>query len=326
MTRTVAVMDSTTTTNRHTTIEQGTAMNEDRAVTNAARAHVTEYATVGNSLMTMTRQLPRRLLGIWAHPDDEAYLSAGLMARVIAAGGNVTLVTATRGEKGTDDPARFDHPEFAAFRERELEASLAELGVSDLRMLDLRDGECDLADDDAATGDLVRVMREVHPDAVVTFGPDGITNHPDHRAVSRWTTEAWRRVRSGELLYATMTHDYIAQHRKMHDELGIFAEFGPAGPASVQRSRVALECALTDFELARKRNALAAHASQTAGLAELMGEDTYRNWWRNERFRRPTVGEMARCAVPTWMQHDPRARETARSSVVPARESIGAGR
>ena len=51
--------------------------------------------------------LPSRLLAIWAHPDDEAYLSAGLMARMTDAGHEVTVVTATRGEKGTGDPSLF---------------------------------------------------------------------------------------------------------------------------------------------------------------------------------------------------------------------------
>jgi hypothetical protein len=44
----------------------------------------TAYTNVDNSLTSVSRELPRRLLGIWAHPDDEAYLSAGLMARVIS--------------------------------------------------------------------------------------------------------------------------------------------------------------------------------------------------------------------------------------------------
>ena len=44
-----------------------------------------------------------------------------------------------------------------------------------------------------------------NPDAIVTFGPDGITGHPDHRAVSQWTTAAWSRaVEPSELLYATI--------------------------------------------------------------------------------------------------------------------------
>jgi LmbE family N-acetylglucosaminyl deacetylase len=83
------------------------------------------------------------LMGIWPHPDDEAYLSAGLMARMADAGRRVTVLTLTRGEKGTSDPADFDQPHFAERRERELRASLAELGVDDVRVLDYRDGELD---------------------------------------------------------------------------------------------------------------------------------------------------------------------------------------
>ena len=67
------------------------------------------------------------LLGVWAHPDDEAYLSAGLMATVRAAGGRVAVVTATRGEHGTSDPQAWPPQRLARIRERELAASLAAL-------------------------------------------------------------------------------------------------------------------------------------------------------------------------------------------------------
>ena len=159
---------------------------------------LTAHTRVGNTPMTLHRPLPRRLLGVWAHPDDEAYLSAGLMARVAAAGGRVTVITATRGEKGTDDPDRYDSDAFGAHREAELRASLAVLGVDDVRFLDLRDGECELADPGPIVDTIARTMEEVDPDTVVTFGPDGMTNHADHIAISRWTTQAWLRRWSGE--------------------------------------------------------------------------------------------------------------------------------
>ncbi len=271
---------------------------------------VTAYTTVGNSLMKMRHPVPRRLLGVWAHPDDEAYLSAGLMARVIDEGGSVTVLTATRGEKGTDDPSRYDSDSFGSFRADELRASLARLGVTDVRFLGQRDGECDFADDISVVEDIRAVVEEVRPDTIVTFGPDGITNHPDHRAVSRWTTEAWRRAEIGELRYAALTHDHVAGYRALHDELGLFTDFGNGRPRSVGRSLIALECSLTEAELDRKRHALAAHASQTDGLAALIGEATFRNWWRDERFRAPTASEVARCELPAWIQDvRPDARE-----------------
>ncbi len=272
--------------------------------TSGTTGQATAYSMVGNVLMPLSRPLPRRLLGVWAHPDDEAYLSAGLMARVVAAGGEVTVLTATRGEKGTSDPDRYDRPEFADEREQELRASLAVLGVHDVRFLGVRDGECDLADPYTAIAAIEDVIDEVDPDAIVTFGPDGITNHPDHRAVSRWTTEAWRRRGRGELLYATMTHGYLRRHAELHDRLGIFEDFGGHGPSSVAQWCVQLECALTDHELDRKRVALAAHASQTAPLAAMMGEDTYRSWWSEETFRVPSAAEIAECPLPAWMEQD----------------------
>lgn len=267
---------------------------------------LTTNTRVGNTTMTLHRPLPERLLGVWAHPDDEAYLSAGLMARVIAAGGQVTVLTATRGEKGTDDPDRYDSDAFGAHRELELRNSLAVLGVHDVRFLDLRDGECDLADANAMVDAIAATMDEIDPDAVITFGPDGMTNHADHLAVSRWTTEAWTRrwagdagdnlltgpSSAGDLLYATVTHRFAAVNRELHDRLGIFGDFPDGRPQSVVRDLVALGCELNDGELDRKRLALSAHHSQTAGLAEMMGEQTYRSWFREETFRRPTFSEL----------------------------------
>ena len=252
------------------------------------------HTSVGNRPMPMRRALPARLLGVWAHPDDEAYLSAGLMARVVDAGGSVTILAATAGEKGTADPALYDSDEFAAFRRAELVASVAELGVTDVRFLGLRDGECDIADDDAQIRAVLDVIDDVRPDAIVTFGPDGITGHPDHRTVSRWTTRAWNRTdRTAELLYAAMTKDFLARHAELHDRLGVFEEYGRP-PASIVTSDVELGCRLTPAELDRKRRALARHASQTVGLADIIGEETYLRWWVDETFRRATARDGAR--------------------------------
>jgi LmbE family N-acetylglucosaminyl deacetylase len=241
--------------------------------------------------------LPRHVMGIWPHPDDEAYLSAGLMARMTDAGRSVTVLTLTRGEKGTSDPADCDQPHFAAHRDGELRASLAELDVHDVRVVGYRDGECDLVDPEAAISRLADVIASVGPDVLITFGPDGITGHRDHRTVSAWVTEAWRRVGGPDLLYATMSDDFVARHADLHDRIGLFAERAVDGPASYPPDQIALACELSEVELDRKRRALARHASQTGPLATLMGEDTYRRWWRTEWFRRPTEQEASSCAL-----------------------------
>ena len=245
---------------------------------------------------TTTPELSRHLLGIWPHPDDEAYLSAGLMARMTDAGHRVTVLTLTRGEKGTSDPELYDQPHFGAMRETELRASLAELGVHDLRIAGYRDGECDTVDSETAVRHIAAVIASVRPDLVVTFGPDGITGHRDHRIVSGWVTEAWRRVGRAELLYATMTDDFVADNAELHERIGLFGETVD-GPAAISRDRIAIACELTEAELDRKRRALAGHASQTAPLADVMGEDVYRRWWHTEWFRRPTAAEALSSAV-----------------------------
>jgi LmbE family N-acetylglucosaminyl deacetylase len=237
--------------------------------------------------------LPRRLLGVWPHPDDEAYLSTGLMGRMTDAGHDVTVLTVTSGEKGTSDPADFGQPHFARHREQELRDCLAVVGVEDLVLLGYLDGECAEVPDADAVAAIARVMERVQPDTVITFGPDGHTGHPDHRAVSRWTTAAWVDYGAGDLLYAALTDSFLERHADRHEVLGVFTEFGLDGPVGWPDDDVALAIDLTESELDRKRRALAGHASQTAGLAELLGEAEYRTWWRTENFRRPTDAESA---------------------------------
>ena len=234
------------------------------------------------------------LLGVWAHPDDEAYLSAVLMRRVVRAGGRVVCVTATHGEHGTDDPVAWPPDRLAPLRASELRAALAAVGVTEWRLLDHRDGGCaDLpaAATAAAVDAIAALIDDVQPDAIVTFGPDGMTDHPDHIAVSRWTTDAWLAAgRPGTLLYATTPRSFAADREEMHRRLGLFP---PGFPVTVDDDDVALSVVADEDELDAKRAALAAHASQTEPLARLMGEAAYRAWWTTESFRRPTPAELS---------------------------------
>lgn len=255
------------------------------------RSSATAHVTIGNVTTPIARSLPRRLLGVWAHPDDECYLSAGLMSRVVAAGGEVRVVCATRGELGAPSP----DSSVGVVRSDELRSSLAMLGVHDLHLLDLADGSCADADDAHMVDVVAAHVVDFAADAVVTFGPDGITGHPDHVAVSRWATAA--AASDVEVLYATMTHAFVERHRDLHEGIGLFADLPGRRPRSVATGDVALQVSLDHAELIRKRRALAEHRSQTAPLAELVGESTYFSWWRDECFRRPTRHEVERTMV-----------------------------
>ena len=96
---------------------------------------------IGRSLITNAADLGT-VLGIWAHPDDEAFLSAGLMAAARDAGRRVVCVTATLGEHGTDDPQRWPPQRLAQVRTHEARASLAALGVTEHFLLGISDGTC----------------------------------------------------------------------------------------------------------------------------------------------------------------------------------------
>jgi LmbE family N-acetylglucosaminyl deacetylase len=220
------------------------------------------------------------LLGVWAHPDDEAYLSAGLMATFRRRGDRVVVVTATAGELGTSDPELWPPHRLARLRREELRASLATLGVHELRMLDHPDGGCAAVD---GTDQIARVIDEIRPDLIVTFGPDGMTGHPDHRAVSRWTTDAWAALNSPtELWYATLTDDFHATWGPTNDSIGLWAD-QPA-PPRMPADELSCNLVLDDELLDVKNAALRAHASQCGPLIELVGATAYREWWRTESF------------------------------------------
>ncbi len=125
------------------------------------------------------------LLVILAHPDDESFPMGGTLARYAADGVPVTLLCATRGEAGIPGLP----PEMAGqVRQRELLAAAGTLGITEVRFLGYRDGQLAQADQESVVARLAAVMREIRPTAVITFGPDGITGHPDHIAIHQMTT------------------------------------------------------------------------------------------------------------------------------------------
>jgi LmbE family N-acetylglucosaminyl deacetylase len=229
--------------------------------------------------------LPRigTLLGVWAHPDDEAYLSSGLMSRVRNHGGRVVVVTATRGEHGTDDPHRWPPARLSALREQELRASLAEVGVLEHHWLHHGDGELAGVPLSAGAAELVPLIEDVAPDVIVTFGPEGMTGHADHRAISAWTTEAWRRTgRRADLWYATLTHEFHRDWGELNKRVGLWPD--DAEPPVTHASDLSVNVRLSGAMLARKHRALRAHASQTRALEDLVGPARYRDWWSTESF------------------------------------------
>ena len=223
------------------------------------------------------------VLGIWAHPDDEAYLSAGLMALARDNGQRVVCVTATRGELGTPDPVTWPADRLAADRTRELARSLDILGVTEHEWLPYRDGGCAAVPASGAVERLCAVMERVRPDTVVTFGPDGLTGHEDHRTVSAWTAIAFgRAARPGaRMLHATLAERRAARWSALTESLAIYP---PGLPVLTPAESLALDLELDPDLAQRKFRALAAQETQTAALIAALGADVYTAWVGDESF------------------------------------------
>jgi LmbE family N-acetylglucosaminyl deacetylase len=137
-----------------------------------------------------------RLLAVLAHPDDETLGVGGTLAKYAAEGCAVSLLTATRGGGGrylTFPPGHPEHPgalELGAIREAELRSAAAELGVTEVTVLDYPDKHVDRAEPHHAIAAIAGHLRRVRPDVVITFGPDGAYGHPDHIAISQFTSAA----------------------------------------------------------------------------------------------------------------------------------------
>jgi LmbE family N-acetylglucosaminyl deacetylase len=236
------------------------------------------------------------VLGIWAHPDDEALLSAGLMAAARDAGNRVVCVTATLGERGTTDPLRWPPDRLGRVRAHELRASLAALGVTEHHHLGITDGTCPAQPASAPVRDLVGIIDRVRPDTIVTFGPDGLTGHGDHQAVSGWATTARALAAPGaRLLYATTTAEFVRRWEPFRSRFDIFLADGL--PLRTPAEDLAAEFRLDDATLDRKMVALRAQASQTVDLLAALGEERVREWWSTETF---VEGETALTWTRTW--------------------------
>jgi LmbE family N-acetylglucosaminyl deacetylase len=226
----------------------------------------------------------RTILGVWAHPDDETYLSAGLMAAAVEGGQRVVCVTATRGEAGSLDLVRWPPATLASVRTRELDEALGILGVTEHHWLDYPDGGCAGVPEDEAVERIARLLDAVRPDTVLTFAPDGMTGHADHMTVSRWTSLAL--ARSGHtatrLHWATVTPAQWADMEDMFFSMGLSMGGQPDVTADADCSILA---ALDDAMLARKAAAVRAQVSQTEALTSAIAPASFAAVLGREMFR-----------------------------------------
>ena len=155
---------------------------------------------------------PKTLLFVGAHPDDETFGIGGTLAQYAAAGVKVYYACATRGEVGTADAESMKgFNSVGDMRWAELECAARVLGLAGVVHLGYRDsgmaGSPDnrhpeslaMAPLEQAAGKIVKVIRELRPEVVITHDPLGGYRHPDHIAVNRATVAAFKAAGDGSL-------------------------------------------------------------------------------------------------------------------------------
>jgi LmbE family N-acetylglucosaminyl deacetylase len=227
------------------------------------------------------------ILGVWAHPDDEAYLSAGLMARAIRNGSRVVCMTATRGEGGSMDEERWPPEKMGEIRTAELERSLEILGVTEHRWLGLPDIDMQTGLPEEGYTAVRDLVADVRPDTILTFGPEGMTGHEAHKSVSRWATEALREEGKpgARVYYACVTDEWAEEFLPIWEPFNVFL---PGTPKVVARDELAIDFPLPDALLELKVAAINAHVSQIEAILEAVGEET---WWREMSWEGFRLGE-----------------------------------
>jgi len=214
-------------------------------------------ALAAGSPFALRAQSRAPIVAIFAHPDDERVIGP-LLSRLAREGRETHLVIATDGSQGTRDFAHIPAgPELAAARTREAQCAADRLGVRKLHILGLLDGG--LASFETLgrlRGGLQAIIDSLKPAAIITFGPEGGTGHPDHRLVGDVTTQIVQgdaRYANIDLLYASLPTERLRT--------------APPAEPTVNGMAAALLTVRVPFEardLAAGREEFACHKSQYA--------------------------------------------------------------
>ncbi|MGK2963859.1 MAG: PIG-L deacetylase family protein [Gemmatimonadaceae bacterium] len=240
---------------------------------------------VAVTTVTAQAQALRPVVAVFAHPDDERIIGP-LLSRLAREGRETHLVIATDGAKGIRDFAGIPAgEELAAERVKEAECAADRLGVRRLHLLGLPDAG--LASFDALGKlrlALEAIVDSLEPAAIITFGPEGGTGHPDHRLVGNVMTQIVQgdsRFASVDLLYASLPSERLRTAPPARPTVNGMAE-----------SLLTLRVPFEDQDLAAGREAFACHRTQYT-LAEMEAVNGYlAHAWNGTVWLRPWNGTL----------------------------------
>ncbi|MFN3512832.1 MAG: PIG-L deacetylase family protein [Phenylobacterium sp.] len=207
---------------------------------------------------------PRRVLAVWAHPDDEI-TCAGTLAAMARAGAEVHLLYLTAGEAARD--TGYSPEELAEVRRGEAQAAGEVLGVRSVEVLAFPDGGLSALDPVAPKAAIARKIAEVSPDLVIGFDEKvGFYGHPDHVKAGRWLREVVEENPGSvrRLWQATLPRALIALALKL---VQAFRDHYPTEP---ERGLPAPDVAVRiSSQATAKRRLLDAHTSQAKIIADV---------------------------------------------------------
>jgi LmbE family N-acetylglucosaminyl deacetylase len=165
------------------------------------------------------------VVGVFAHPDDEAFGPGGTLAKFAKEGRDVYIICVTRGDAGDNfSDKTFD---LTAIREEELRASARKLDVKEVIFLNFKDGELSNKIYHKIAEKLQEQLEKMEPEILITLEPRGVSGHLDHIAVSFITTFVFKKLSFvKELWYYALTQDAQKVNRKY---LGEYFVYFPPG-------------------------------------------------------------------------------------------------
>ena len=226
----------------------------------------------------LTERLPV-LLAVFAHPDDETFRCGGLLALLSGRGVQVNVLCATRGEAGScGEPQICSAEELAEVRERELQCACNVLGIRPPTFLDYSDGKLSEVDQEEAIARIKAVTRNLRPQVLLTWPADGLSGHPDHKAVSRWTS----------LVFVVLAKDAEAPIALYHLAVpqSVAAELNLSELHAIPDEKISLTVDVMPV-WEQKRTAIRCHRTQADGSPILAApEEKQRIFFGKEHFRR----------------------------------------
>lgn len=154
----------------------------------------------------------KRILAVFAHPDDETFRAGGTLALLNKLGFHVHLLTVTRGEGGTcGNPPLCTADELPLVRSQELRCACRALGLEPPIILSYPDGQLSSIEPAKVLADILEVIDRIQPQSIISFGKDGLSGHPDHIAIGQYALNAFYEHKLIRSFYALAVPKSIAE-------------------------------------------------------------------------------------------------------------------